>query len=406
MSPPWLPLAERSLIEPSLARIVRELKSDAGATPRFPGLLVGRAGLALFFLYYARFTDASIDRAFAESFVSDLFETLPDEVSFSFSTGLAGLAWLLRHAASTGLLEVNADEALEDIDRQLHARMVDEIRAGRWDFLHGALGCSLYFLETANRPSSRAPLTQVLEELERQSIEAGAALYWRNTDVIPREGLEEGVNMGLSHGMPSIVNLLARFVGHELDSNRTTVMLDRSVAYVLKQEAATASGLGSSFPAFVPDDEPDRCRLAWCYGDGGIAATLWQAGEVAHRSEWQAKAVAVLERATSRRTPELTRVTDAGLCHGSAGLALIFARMYHATGGGVFREAALHWLDTTLAMGNRGNGFAGYRADLGDAPEDLAAQLSVLMGIAGVGLALMALCSSIEPAWDRALLLS
>jgi hypothetical protein len=76
------------------------------------------------------------------------------------------------------------------------------------------------------------------------------------------------------------------------------------------------------------------------------------------------------------------------LCHGSAGLALIFARGAALTGDSSLADAARFWVDDTLQR----------VAGCDDS--------SLLNGLAGAGLALLALSGDHEPAWDRALLLS
>ena len=69
-------------------------------------------------------------------------------------------------------------------------------------------------------------------------------------------------------------------------------------------------------------------------------------------------------------------------------LAHLFHRCHHATGEPVFQAASRAWYGRTL--------------DLVDAR---AARGGLLDG-AGIGLALLAATTRIEPAWDRALLLS
>jgi lantibiotic biosynthesis protein len=85
-------------------------------------------------------------------------------------------------------------------------------------------------------------------------------------------------------------------------------------------------------------------------------------------------------------------VNEPGLCHGAAGLMHIFNRIYQATGQSVFRDAALRWLDDTLALcdfpaGNRWQESCG-----------------LLNGAAGIALALLAVVGDREPRWDRILL--
>ena len=94
------------------------------------------------------------------------------------------------------------------------------------------------------------------------------------------------------------------------------------------------------------------------------------------------------------------------LCHGSAGRAHIFNRLYQATGESLFAETALYWFDETLSLRTPGEGTGGFLVNEHGTDDALLNVHGLLMGAAGLGLTLTAACHSIEPQWDRALLLS
>ncbi len=72
--------------------------------------------------------------------------------------------------------------------------------------------------------------------------------------------------------------------------------------------------------------QQSAARLAWCYGDPGIAASLMAAAGAAGRPDWYRVAVDVACRAAARDLA-LAGVKDSGICHGAAGLAHIFNRL-------------------------------------------------------------------------------
>jgi hypothetical protein len=78
---------------------------------------------------------------------------------------------------------------------------------------------------------------------------------------------------------------------------------------------------------------------------------------------------------------------DAGLCHGSAGLAHLFGLMYQMTAEAALADAARFWVERTLEQpGCNGPG--------------------LLEGTAGVALAMESACTTAEPVWDQMLLVS
>jgi len=69
------------------------------------------------------------------------------------------------------------------------------------------------------------------------------------------------------------------------------------------------------------------------------------------------------------------------------------------------RDAGLAWFERTIEMG--ADGVDGLRAlQTGDEGEHFVRQPGLLYGLAGIGLALLAASSDVEPSWDRVLALS
>jgi hypothetical protein len=101
-------------------------------------------------------------------------------------------------------------------------------------------------------------------------------------------------------------------------------------------------------------------------------------------------------------------VVDAGLCHGAAGDAHLFNRLYQATGDPAFAEAARHWYERALDLRRPDEGFAGFPSWGPDRDRKMTwiADAGFLTGAAGVGLAMLAATTPIEPQWDRLLLVS
>ena len=81
--------------------------------------------------------------------------------------------------------------------------------------------------------------------------------------------------------------------------------------------------------------------------------------------------------------------------------------MYHDSGDARLAETARSWFARALEMRRPGEGLGGFAAWMPaeDTP-GWVAERGILTGAAGVGLALLAAITPIEPAWDRMLLLS
>jgi hypothetical protein len=122
---------------------------------------------------------------------------------------------------------------------------------------------------------------------------------------------------------------------------------------------------------------------------------------------WEQAAVALACRA-AERPPERTGVVDASFCHGTAGLAHIYNRMYQATGEPKLGRAAVYWLERTLdyyrLARDKGDWWVQASKDREEAGSWTG--IGLLEGAAGVALVLLAATTSLEPAWDRMFLVS
>jgi len=182
-------------------------------------------------------------------------------------------------------------------------------------------------------------------------------------------------------------------------------LLDQAVDWLLSRRLP--AGSTSIFPyREAPGLELESTRLAWCYGDPAVACCLLIASRSTGELGWERVALETASHA-ARRSVETAGVVDAGLCHGSAGVAHLLNRLFHATGDSLLREAAVSWFERSLEYALPDRGIGGYLAFLpGEERSQWQADPSLLTGAAGVGLALLAAATDVEPEWDRFLLAS
>jgi class I lanthipeptide synthase len=168
-----------------------------------------------------------------------------------------------------------------------------------------------------------------------------------------------------------------------------------------------ADGRGPELPLWVaPGFEPSPARCAWCYGDPGIATALLMAARGVGNAGWEQTAVALACRAAERPASE-TGVVNGAFCHGAAGLAHLYNRMYQATGEPMLGRAAVYWLERTVDFYRlaRDKGGAWVRGRWDEKPWTWTG-IELVEGAAGVALVLLAAATSVEPVWDRMFLVS
>jgi hypothetical protein len=324
--------------------------------------------------------------------------------SFHLYTAPVGVGWVDEQVRGR-LADDDEDDEDSDVDVFL-ARVLD---TDTWpwpiDLLHGLAGIGTYSLARQSHPRARRNLERVVGHLANLAEEVGAGVTWRY--VPAPDGFDEGrpegsVNLGFAHGVPAIVAMLA--AAHRAGIPGAREVLDPAARWLTAQRLPPGSG--SAFPGHViPGHAPQATRLAWCYGDPGIAVALLAAGDALGDGELveQARALAL---GCAEQSPDT--VVDATLCHGSAGLGHVFHRLGRALGDERVLDLARHWFSVTLERDlplltvvevERAQRLAEDGAVLAVDPGR-----GFLFGAAGVGLALLAAASDGEPWWDGAML--
>jgi len=392
-------------IERSLAE---RLASDPALSSN-PTLAAGTAGLALFYAYLDATRPGSDagDRAL-ECLGQSIDRLGRANIGPSLYSGFAGVGWTIEHLR--GDFFDGDDDLTDPIDGALED-LLESPGQEPYELIRGVAGYGMYLLERLPHPTATALLVRVIDHLEAtaERSEAGCAWFtpaaWqleRQREIMP----DGCYNLGVAHGIPGVLGFLAAARRNGITDPRIEDLAGGTVRWLLAQQ--NPEDRNSVFPAyFSPGSGPLPARTAWCYGDLGIAAVLLLAARSFGRPRWEEEAVA-LAHGAAERSAQVAGVDDACLCHGYAGNAHLFVRLYRATGDPVLREAALAWIDQALASRRPGEGVAGYSAWYAQADGSGAwmADPGFLMGAAGVGLALLAAASDVEPDWDRVMVVS
>jgi lantibiotic biosynthesis protein len=396
----WSPIVDGSKAA-ELRAIVDDIARELSTfEPEVPGLLGGAAGIALFFAYLGQVTGDDHPFEQATSLMeraSSMIAEMP--IGTSLSTGVSGIGWAIEHLAGDPDAETDVNAA---IDRSLADTLANGWD-GQYDFVGGLVGVAVYALARTARPGARELLARIVTELDGR-IGTDGSVHTPAADLPPwqREVAPNGyINLGVAHGLPGIIAVLAQSVAANVAAGRARELVVRCVGALRRYRIEHAAG---HYPSWISGASSDTtpARMAWCYGDPGIACALLSAGRLLGEPSWEQEAIELAHGVA--RTAGTAWMRDAALCHGALGNALILDRFFHATGDDSFAEAARVYVDRALAMRRPGEPFAGYPAHHG-VVEEWKADAGLLTGAAGVGLAILALTSDVEPMWDRLLLL-
>jgi len=381
-----------------LGKIADELKFSFHNTSNTSlGLLSGDAGIALFLFYYSRFRRETDIENLAMSYLERAVSRINKNFIHSFCDGISGLCWTVHHLINEGFLDEENKEILEPFDSILCRAAIYELNNNNPDFLHGGTGTLCYLLNRIQVDYVFVSIEKSIEILDKKKQIENGTYFWYYYN--PLEGKLEK-NICISHGMASLLIFLSKAYKLNIKKDLIKKIIDPALLYLLKQEVDFAGV--SLFPSY-PKGSPkyfSYSRLGWCYGDLGIALALWHCANAFNENALLQKALEIFNHSANRKKLQENAIIDGGLCHGTAGLAMIFRRMYKNTNANNFCDTAGYWLEQTVKMSKFEDGLAGYKSNEKDLETD------VISGISGIGLVLLTFLTDNDPVWDESFLLT
>jgi hypothetical protein len=308
-------------------------------------------------------------------FGADL-ERLPAELALH--GGLTGWAWTAVHVAD------GVEPLLAAVDAALVGALAQPW-TGDYDLISGLVGFAVYLLERGDTPDAKVGLARIVEQLEARATRSEAGIAW----FTPPEGVGEAhrarypdghFNCGVAHGVPGVIAVLGKLAAGD---GQVSALRDEAARWLLAQRLPDGTFPAAAGGAYA--------RTAWCYGDPGVVIALWDAVPRTTRDEL----------AASWTSRPAVGIRDAGVCHGSAGLAHLANRMFQATRDPRYRTVARDWIADTLDRHRPGEGVGGFTMERAGKP---LVSAGFLEGTIGVALVLLAGLAPIEPLWDRLLL--
>ncbi|MFN8346640.1 MAG: lanthionine synthetase C family protein [Spirosomataceae bacterium] len=392
----------RELPQHLLHRIYRHVAKQPVDTN--VSLFGGQMGYALFEAYCHRHFGIEDDSRVWERISASLNEIQEGKLIHSFAGGIIGIAWGFLHLFNQGLLQddqLDPQSIVEDLDEGLFESTMLLLEDGNYDYLHGGLGACLYFLERTPSPQITGYLARIADRLGETAVRfPNGDITWKFDNFGSRSPQEPNLyNLGLSHGTASIVVILSLMYEKNYARERCRELIYGNLQWMW--DVRNKAG-NSIFPNTVGDTLMDQeSRLAWCYGDLGIAHAFRLAGEKLQNEGWIKKAEQVMLHAAARRGPD-TLMKDAPLCHGTMGASYLFRQFAKHSPEPELLEAADFWFGQTTVLARPETAedvFLSYYRDKYES------SLSLLDGEISIGMALLAQLGA-DTAWDRALLLS
>ncbi|MGH3872680.1 MAG: lanthionine synthetase C family protein [Pseudonocardiaceae bacterium] len=384
--------------------------AGGGARRRGQSLAGGAAGVALLHIERARagHGDWTTAHAWLSAAAHDDLSAGPNAGLFF---GAPALAFVTHAAADRPRTLTRALATLHTATAAVTRRRLDETHAridrgdrpapAEFDLIRGLAGLGAYHLQRhPHHEITRAVLSYLVRLTEPLPDRADGLPGWW-TDLAPTghpspDYPEGHGNFGMSHGIAGPLALLSLALrrGVVVDGHTDAITRICSWLDAWQQEHPC----GPWWPGIITLDDVHNGHLqqsspqrpSWCYGTPGLARAHQLAGlatgDIARQRTAETAMLGCL-----RDPAQLARITDSGLCHGTAGLLQTAWRM----------ACDAHIPDIAAELPGLA---AGLLTQLRCAPEDT----GFLDGHAGVALALHTAATGTAPLahWDACLLLT
>ncbi len=371
-------------------------------------LHTGLPGIILTLTAIRRQFPELVDPVILRKYIDKVYTLLSESEAFypSFSGGLAGYGFLLCQLAAEQHIDLaDYKEVLEEIDEIIADHLNDNLKANHVDILHGAMGMALYFIEKGESEYAE----NVIDHLNKTAKREENRCYWSSFDHFKTKTYK--IDFGLAHGNAGIQYFLAKCIRYNIQTDTCRKLLEESLNFY-RYNSQDLGEIKSYYPTMLLEEhyldgtaKPETSRVAWCYGDLGILYTHLLLADVLEDAALQVETITKLKQVAGRRLIAETMHHDAGLCHGTAGLALLFKNSYDRTGEIMFRETADYWLQKTYEYKTGADPEMGYCLYDGGKRKDT--DSSLLEGLSGVAAAYLATLSPAgNPLIDKAVFLS
>lgn len=371
--------------------------------PENDSLLGGSLGLCVY--YYTLYKTFGNDE-YAEKAL-DLVEqaaVLPDEAAktlfgATFSSGGAGLCYVIKTLHQEGLLDMDLTEDLYDLDEYLYNTAMEMIgEDGNMDYLHGAAGIIHYFTHRLPDEAIQEKLTNLVTAFLNKKISLPGGTWF--SGYVQETDDRSEINFSLSHGQTGFLLVLMNAYRKGIQLPQIPEVVRSGVELVLSFRLHPEPGapLISLFPSTLKSKNHEEYlasnRLAWCYGDLNILLLLYESAAFLNKPEWRTMADELAELTVARKTEKETAVSDAHFCHGAAGLVTTYNRLFEVSGNPLYKTAAEYWLEKTISL----------------LPHDLennaykGKETALLEGLVGINLVLATELSGQKQSWTGMLL--
>lgn len=355
------------------------------------GLLTGLSGVALFYKYLFE-VYGNEDYQNKLSIIIEKINTSLSEVycSSTLCDGLAGYGLVLLRLNSN-CIDIDEDY-FENIDSIILENLEKQSSNNNYDFLHGAMGMAMYFIERYKVKKS----TTIFHLLNDFSKKLVSKINSDFEEILKKETAIYNCNcyyFGIAHGVAGYLNFLTYLANNFKEIKEDIAKPLRICVDFLESYKKYDINSKQHYPNIILLETSiiHAARFGWCQGDLGVSNSLFNAGISLNDSSLIEQALCLMNETKSISIEE-SRVNDIGICHGSAGIVIQYylaSNKYDLDYSGEINR----WFELIKKQTNNFEEFLAYDGSVYNK------SINLLDGSAGLGLTILTLENKIDTKW-------
>jgi lantibiotic modifying enzyme len=352
-------------------------------------LYSGSPGVVLFMLEMHRATGEPAYLERARRGADHLAAAVDAETAGGLYTGLAGMAYTLNETANLTRDEKYRKGATKAADRL--RTLAREAGAGvEWndttDIIGGSAGIGLFLLYAAKEleePSYRELATRTGRRLIELAKREGGGEKWAMSSKFPR------LMPNFSHGTAGIAYFLATLSAETGER----VFLDHAIAGARYLQSVAKTDGDMCLIFHNEPDGKDLYYLSWCHGPAGTARLFYRLFQITKDPQWMEWVNKSARGVMSTGIPEQRTPgywNNVSQCCGDAGVAMFFFDIARPGRNREYTAFAHRVTQYLLSKGTRDEmGLRWVQAENRTQPEKVIAQTGYMQGAAGMGMLLL-----------------
>lgn len=350
------------------------------------GLLEGDTGRLLFLLEDALISNNEVQLQAVSKNLRSAWKNIASVFSnCTYSNGLTGfLAFIAYFNKRTGnMLSVDGSDERQLLNHCVRIMQQDLYSRGNYDFMIGATGVGFFLLD---KNPGHPFIRELINYFRKTAVTRPGGICWKEPEgIFTLRDSADSFNLGMAHGILPVILFLVRCFEQGISSSVCRSMAEQAVAFLLSSEYKTGD-TPFRFPSFITKEGKRVTRHGWCYGDFPVALVLLQCTTLPGGENYRQEAFKTALYACNLRDEETSRVEDAAICHGAAGLFIQSLLLEKIFGHAHLKETTLFWKEKIFSFSIHPDAPGGFKSPtyLG-----LQANPGFLGGTAGIGLTLL-----------------